>query len=537
VSSPDHPVSVHRRWTVLTITRIVLAGAVIGSVSIMSDLAGVRQDAVVVSCGVYAGLVLGVELLRRATGARALWLVGLLIIIDGLFLARVVNTTGGTLSPLNALVYLHIVAITLVVSFRVGLEAAVWHAALVVITASEAGAAIVGSSLWSVPGEVTLRVATYLAVAIAAATYASLDERALRRTQAHLADQVDLLSALEESQTVDAAALVVGDHVVAGLGFTRAAVLVSIHGQTRVVVVEHGDGAIHHALADMPLAAPPAGADEAHEAGPVLLGSLDPEANPELDRLLPNARDLVVVPLVVQEGCSGSIVAEWPSGHWRRIPWMVLDQLQIAARYGGMALRSSLLLAEVEDRSLRDTVTGLANRRAFDNALESEISRSRRSGSATSVVLLDLDRFKQVNDTEGHQVGDSVLAAVGRALEEAARPHDLVARIGGDEFAILLADCVLPDAALVADRARRAVWDSVGDRGVTTCAGVAASIFDRKPSDVLRRADQALYQAKAAGQNRVSTAPALPDRATVIDLADERTPQVLEDTHRDLTSN
>ena len=158
----------------------------------MSDLAGVRQDAVVASCGVYAGFVLGVELLRRATGARPLWLVGLLIIIDGLFLARVVNATGGTLSPLKALVYLHIVAITLVVSFRVGLEAAVWHAALVVITASEAGAALVGSSLWSVPGEVTLRVVTYLAVAVAAATYASLDERALRRTHAHLADQVDL---------------------------------------------------------------------------------------------------------------------------------------------------------------------------------------------------------------------------------------------------------------------------------------------------------------------------------------------------------
>jgi len=216
---------------------------------------------------------------------------------------------------------------------------------------------------------------------------------------------------------------------------------------------------------------------------------------------------------------------------------MVLDQLQIAARYGGMALRSSLLPAEVEDRSLRDMVTGLANRRAFDDALESEISRCRRSGSSTSVVLLDLDRFKQVNDTEGHQVGDSVLAAVGRALEEAARPHDLVARIGGDEFAILLADCVLPDAALVADRVRRAVWDSVGDRGVTTCAGVAASRFDRKASDVLRRADQALYQAKAAGGNRVSTGQAFPDRSTMIDLTEEPSPQVLEDAQTDPTSN
>lgn len=516
-------VPVQRRWWVLTVTRIGLAVGTIATVSIMSDLAGSRRQAVVASCLVYVGVVLGVELLRRGTRARALWLMGLLIMLDGLFLARVVNATGGTLSPLNALVYLQVVAVTLVVSFRVGLESAVWQAALVVILASGPGESIFGATLGPVPAGAALRASSYLIVAVATAAFASLDERALRRAQARLVSEVELLKSFEETDAVAANALVLCVDLVRSLGFSRAAVIVA-EGEIAhaVVAVRRGDE-VDHAIAEPPSSQQLMMLDRAEEGGAVLLSSLDPERHRVLDGLLPGARNLVVTHLRVDDRPCGVIVAEWPTRWRRQIPLAVIDELELKARYGAMALRSALLLAEVEDRSRRDLVTGLGNRRAFDEAVDREVSRSRRAEGATSVVLVDLDHFKQVNDVAGHQAGDAVLVAVGRALAGAGRPYDLVARIGGDEFGILLPNCELADASRVAERVRQAVWDSVGEWRVSASVGVATTPMDGLSSkELLRQADGALYRAKSAGRNRVATASPGADVETVIDLTADR---------------
>ncbi len=159
--------------------------------------------------------------------------------------------------------------------------------------------------------------------------------------------------------------------------------------------------------------------------------------------------------------------------------------------------------------SHHDGLTGVLNRRAFEEALRSEWLRTRRSGHCFSVVLLDLDHFKQVNDRLGHQAGDLALAHAAQQLKAVARGSDLVARYGGEEFALVLPGIDADGAAAAAQRLLQRLRStplSLGEAElvVTASAGVAqCSSTDGDDQAALRRADAALYQAKAEGRDRV----------------------------------
>lgn len=165
--------------------------------------------------------------------------------------------------------------------------------------------------------------------------------------------------------------------------------------------------------------------------------------------------------------------------------------------------------AELSALSFRDPLTGLFNRRYFSLRLEEELGRLRRVRAPLAVVLLDLDGFKAVNDELGHQVGDAVLGACAQILRECSREIDVVARIGGDEFAVLLVETDEAGARRYADRlcATLAIPAGSADRRVTASVGVAAASKDAgETSDVLLRvADQALYLAKRERTHRVAT--------------------------------
>ncbi|MEW6760611.1 MAG: diguanylate cyclase [Pseudomonadota bacterium] len=156
-----------------------------------------------------------------------------------------------------------------------------------------------------------------------------------------------------------------------------------------------------------------------------------------------------------------------------------------------------------------DHLTGLANRRAFFEAAEQELVRSRTAPRPTAVIALDADHFKAINDRHGHPGGDAVLQHLAGILAETFREVDVVARIGGEEFAVLLPSTDLPRAAVVAERLRAIVASSVvhfdGNRiRYTVSAGVACLLDGEGGIDLLlKRADQALYAAKRAGRNRV----------------------------------
>ncbi|BFR49731.1 sensor domain-containing diguanylate cyclase [Nitratidesulfovibrio sp. HK-II] len=162
-----------------------------------------------------------------------------------------------------------------------------------------------------------------------------------------------------------------------------------------------------------------------------------------------------------------------------------------------------------------DGLTGLANRRRFLEALEHEVQRHRRYGTPLALVSIDVDRFKRVNDTWGHAVGDEVLRALAAICRAEVRDVDTVGRIGGEEFAVLLPDTAPEEAMAVAERLRYAVeaaplLTSGGPLTVTLSLGVAASPPCDGADGLLREADRALYRAKAGGRNRVERAFDLP---------------------------
>ncbi|WP_198535998.1 GGDEF domain-containing protein, partial [Pseudofrankia saprophytica] len=230
----------------------------------------------------------------------------------------------------------------------------------------------------------------------------------------------------------------------------------------------------------------------------------------------------------------GMAVAELCSGVAIAALWAANPLLMLAAVPPALLLASSLPPDELLAAARTDPKTGLANAVWWREVAEAELARSLRAGRPLSVLLVDIDHFKRVNDRHGHLFGDTVLVAVADALRAATRPWDLVGRFGGEEFVVLLTDVDLPTAADVAERIRRQVaavrcpldapsplGPGVGDDGdgeavgVTVSVGAAACEPGAGLASALGRADAALYRAKAAGRDRVHLALADPAGATV----------------------
>lgn len=174
-------------------------------------------------------------------------------------------------------------------------------------------------------------------------------------------------------------------------------------------------------------------------------------------------------------------------------------------RYAFNELKGALV--EMERLAKTDGLTGLLNRSSLFDAASQEFARIQRYERPLSVLMLDIDRFKQVNDTYGHQVGDTVIQRVAASLKETLREVDIVGRYGGEEFAVILPETTLSQAADVAERIRlqisqQSIATDTGNLTFTVSLGVAAYEVGMSSIDqVLKQADQALYQAKSNGRN------------------------------------
>jgi diguanylate cyclase (GGDEF)-like protein len=187
-----------------------------------------------------------------------------------------------------------------------------------------------------------------------------------------------------------------------------------------------------------------------------------------------------------------------------------VQTLRAASSHLGLALKNAMLYRQVKVQAARDALTRVGNRRAFDEALLTELHRCQRYDTDLSLLMLDLDHFKTINDTYGHPAGDDVLRAIGRILHSTVRSTDMAARYGGEEFAVLLPHTSEGDAWRLAERIREAVAEERFEAegapfSVTASIGVSSlkSGSLAGEDDLLRNADQALYAAKANGRNMV----------------------------------
>ena len=216
----------------------------------------------------------------------------------------------------------------------------------------------------------------------------------------------------------------------------------------------------------------------------------------------PTGRSLdLTAPVTVSGVPWGAVGASFADG---RVPDGLDRRLERFADLVSLAISNAQTLEELALQATTDAVTGLVNHRRFHERLHEELERALRYQHPLTLAVIDIDHFKRVNDTHGHQTGDRVLAEVAQQLAAQARIGDVVARVGGEEFAWLMPDTDVEGGRAAADRAREAISALTlpGDLAVTVSAGICGFADDLDARALIGRADDALYAAKHAGRDR-----------------------------------
>jgi diguanylate cyclase (GGDEF)-like protein len=230
-------------------------------------------------------------------------------------------------------------------------------------------------------------------------------------------------------------------------------------------------------------------------------------ADSKLASILPDARSVLCLPLTYGESLLGVLNVE--SRREKAFPEQEILILRTVADLLATALHNAFVFQKLQQQSITDGLTGIKTRRFFLENLQTEWKRASRSGRPFSVVLMDLDKFKEVNDTAGHLEGDLVLARVGRLLEQKCRQSNVVARYGGDEFVILMPETGAEQAQILSERLR--LWlatdPMLNERHITGSFGVGTfPEHGASVEEVIRVADAGMYVSKRAGGNCVSIA-------------------------------
>src|SRR3954466_10759135 len=500
-------VSLDERLLYLGVLRAVIAGATVLDAALLPG--ALRQPFTVIGSFALAYLVvcLIAEAVWRLMKRRGLWLFGSLLILDGIYLAWASYLTGGSTGPLRYLVLVHLGAVTLLASYRTGVKLALWHSLLQLVVFYAVRSGLLGGAFTDSTGEWYRTLAFIIALwtlTLTIASLAAVNERELRRRRYELEQLAQMGRGLEDAEDPLGVGDVLLDTLADTFGVERRALVEVIDDiAPRLLTCRNLLDAV---VANFTLGPGSVLATAYEERRTLLVQDLDPEVDTWLAALMPDARNVAIVPLVA-DAVVGVLVCETNEKSGGRIERRVVATTERFAGHAALAMRNANLLERMQQMAVTDGLTELANRRSFDRSLDRELQRATRTDGRLSVVLLDIDHFKNLNDTHGHLVGDNVLREIAAALAECGREYDTIARYGGEEFAAVLPGCSSALAVQVADRLRRAVEESSSDVAVTASAGVATYPYDGVDAgSLLQAADQALYASKRSGRNTVRSA-------------------------------
>lgn len=453
-------------------------------------------------------LVVGMlEATWRLRRGRHLRLFGSVLIVDAAYLAYVAFGSSTT-SPLYYLRVVQLVVVALLASYRTGLRLALWHSALVFLAyylGTGRGPADVGSAGLSGYGELAGFISLLWLVTLATTTFSALNERELRRRRYDLEALAKFSDDVEAAQFADDIGALYVDALSDTFGFGRILLIGGAHDEMSLIA------SVGCTMA------PAERSFTGHDASVVstalrarrtrLVRGLDPDVDEWLVRAMPEPGNLIIAPLSSDKRVIGVAVIEHSLPRGSRVEQRVVAAAERFTAHVALALENAWLLAQVRRVAATDGLTGLANRSHFDLSLEQQLARAIRGKEPASLLLVDIDFFKRLNDEYGHQAGDDVLRRVARIIADSARLGDTAARYGGEEFAVILAAAGVDEAVAAADRLRLAIRDADIGYAVTVSIGVAS--FPEHGTtgfEMVRAADEALYEAKSAGRNQVVAA-------------------------------
>ena len=482
----------------LGLVRVLLATLTVLACITLKSIVPASLTTIAIATALYLAAETSADLVRLRTGGDRHLLTAMLL-VDGVYLAFIANATGGQTSILRSLITLHLVAVILLVSYRTGLKVAAWH--LILLFALQQ---IRGAEFGDAKRTLAFGVSVLL-IGAGTATFSAVNERELRRRRSDVEALHDFAIALDHARHAGDLAEVLAQRAT-HIGGLSSCIVMSHRAGTDSILAVTGKADVQPGD-PVEIGSETVIAESWTRRQTLLLREIDPERDPLLAQWLPDAAGVAIFPLFTDGLPAGVLIGVFGRTASNRVERSVIATLEQLAAHASLALRNAWLLHDVEELAVTDDLTRLANRRQFETALNNELGLAKAHGTTLGFILVDLDRFKSLNDTHGHLTGDEVLRRVSDVLVGVTEIGDTVARYGGEEFALVLPGRDPMATAAIAERARLAIAALGAPVPVTASLGACSYPADAADGPALMRAaDEAMYESKRAGRNRVTSA-------------------------------